>query len=269
MILTPNPESYARWIEFLIAVGIAVDSLEILRSRNEYGSQGILSWRILALDSRFVLTGPGSRIFRTVLGSPGYLILISLQFILALAIIARINDIILATCIATLLVIKLLSNLRNVHGGLDGSDQMQLVILASLTVYSWAGDESTRVFALWFIAGQSILSYIAAGVAKLVSPVWRKGVALTGVMATDDYGSRMIGRWLSANPRIARASCWGIIIFECAAPLLIFVGRTPCIIFLACALTFHIAIAAIMGLNNFLWSFGAAFPAILFLSASV
>lgn len=269
MILAADANSYAHWIEFLVTVGITVDSLEILYSRHEYGPQGILSWNILALDSRFVLTGPSSRMFRVVLGSPGYPALIVLQLIAAVTVIARVDGIPLAACMTTLLLVKLLSNLRNVHGGLDGSDQMQLVILASLTVYTWAADEPARVFALWFIAAQAILSYIAAGVAKLASPVWRSGAALTGVMGTDDYGSHRLSQWLSANPRIAMAACWGVILFECGGPLLIFAGRTPCIIFLACALAFHIAIAAIMGLNNFLWSFGAAFPAVLFLSASV
>lgn len=266
MNLPSDPALFGRWVSVLIAIGIAVDSLEILYSRREYTSRGILSWDVLKLDRRFILMSRSAWVFRKLLSTPGYLVLISIQLLLALAVIAKVPGVLLPLCITGILGIKLLSHFRHAHGGLDGSDQMQLIIFASLTVFYWTRDLDTKTIALWFIAGQSMLSYLAAGIAKLASPLWRSGDAILGILATDNYGSQVLSSWLRSNPRLAATVCWSVILFECLGPTLVFAGPVPCLAFLACGLLFHLVVAVTMGLNNFIWSFGATYPAVLFLA---
>jgi hypothetical protein len=266
MNLPSDPTLYSHWVGIIVAIGIAIDSLEILYSRHEYTSQGILSWDILKLDSRFVLTGRSAWVFRCLLGSPGYLVLISFQLLLAVAIIAHVPETLLPLCLTGILGIKLLSHLRNVHGGLDGSDQMQIIIFSSLAVFYWVTDLEARMIALWFIAAQSMLSYFAAGIAKLASPIWRSGDAIVGIMATDHYGNQLLSQLLRKNHHLAAIVCWSVILFECLAPTLVFAGPTSCLVFLGCGFIFHSVIAVMMGLNTFLWSFGATYPAVIFLA---
>ena len=266
MKLPLDPTLYGHWVSVLISIGIVIDSLEIISSRHEYSACGILNWDILKLDKLFYLSRQASWLFNKLLGYPGYLILISLQLVFALAVLAAAPGIFLPLSITGMLFIKLLIHLRHQHGGLDGSDQMQLVILTSLTVFFWTIDPDIKRIALWFIAAQSILSYLAAGYAKFASPIWRSGKAMSGILATDNYGSLLLSSWLGRFPVLSPVVCWLVIVFECVAPVLVFAGPILCLAFLICGLLFHLTIAVIMGLNNFFWSFGATYPALLFLS---
>ena len=83
---------------------------------------------------------------------------------------------------------NLLLHVRNTYG-LDGSDQMQTIVLSALLLYHVAPYGAGRVIALGFIAAQSMLSYFSAGYAKLTSPMWRDGTAISGVLDTLSYGS--------------------------------------------------------------------------------
>jgi hypothetical protein len=74
------------------------------------------------------------------------------------------------------------------------------------------------------IAAQLLLSYAVAGAAKAVSPAWRSGDAITGMMSTIDFGVPKFGRFLRDNPPLARALCWSVIVFECGAVLAIVAG---------------------------------------------
>lgn len=266
MKLPLGPTLYGHWVSVIISIGIVIDSLEIISSRHEYSTCGILSWEILKLDKLFSFSRQASWLFNKLLGYPGYLILISLQLMFALAVLAAAPSMFLPLCMAGMLFIKLLIHLRHQHGGLDGSDQMQLVLLTSLTVFFWTDNPDTKRIALLFIAAQSILSYLAAGFAKFASSIWRSGKAMSGILATDNYGNLLLSSWLDRFPVLSLIICWLVILFECVAPALVFAGPVPCLVFLACGLLFHLTIAVIMGLNNFFWSFGATYPALLFLS---
>lgn len=266
MMLSSSLIECARWVALICAVGIIIDSLEILYSRHEYGPQGILNWSILKLDSRFMLTSLGGRALGVALGAPAFMILIAAQLAFASAILANVTGRLWGVCVIGILLIKLLSHLRSVHGGLDGSDQMQIVVFGSLSVFYVMPGIAAKTIALWFIAAQAMLSYLAAGLAKLASPVWRGGEAMAGIMSTDHFGNERIGHWLRDRHDIATVACWLVIAFECIAPLLVFAGPIPALVFLCCALTFHLTVAAIMGLNTFVWSFGSTFPAVWFLA---
>jgi hypothetical protein len=224
---------------------------------------------MLRLDDRFAQNNVVALICHTILASPGYLILIFVQFLFALAIISRATGALLALSVSGILVVKLLSHLRSPYGGLDGSDQMQVILFSSLAVFYLVPGAETQTFALLFIAAQALLSYLSAGLAKLVSPAWRSGAAISGIMSTDNYGSRIINSWMQKNMTAAAVLCWMVILFECLAPATVFAGPVPCLVFIGCALVFHLTIAFIMGLNTFVWSFGATYPAILFLTTFV
>jgi hypothetical protein len=67
-------------------------------------------------------------------------------------------------------------------------------------------------------------------------------------------------------PPLAYALCWGTILFESAFVMAPILPQQALLVLLAVAATFHVAVAIIMGLNGFVWSFVATYPAILYLN---
>jgi hypothetical protein len=117
---------------------------------------------------------------------------------------------------------------------------------------------------VWFVALQSCLAYATAGWAKAVARGWRDGTYLADIMATQIYGHARFGAFLSGHPTIARTMSLSLVVWECAFPLVLLVPPPVAIGFLTSGFLFHLANAYFMGLNTFLWSFFAPYPAILY-----
>jgi hypothetical protein len=170
--------------------------------------------------------------------------------------------------LVTLTVLTMWYHFRNFYG-LDGSDQMTLIVCTSLALMSLVPHaRCAAVACIWFIALQSALSYFTAGVAKVISSEWRRGSSLTGVMNTGSYGHKAFAEFLLNRPIYAKVLSWLLIGFECLFPLALFMGKY-CVVFLIGGLIFHLLNAAIMGLNTFVWAFLATYPSVLFCALQI
>jgi hypothetical protein len=150
--------------------------------------------------------------------------------------------------------------------GKDGSDQMLLVILVGFLVAQighLSGNEILMRAGIWFIAIDVSIAYLTAGIAKLYGENWRKGEALRQILSTRTYGS-LVARRLMANDAVARSLNWLVIGFEIGFPLSLTLYPVGTFSMLGLGLLFHIGIAFMMGLNTFLWSFVATYPAIIY-----
>jgi hypothetical protein len=68
---------------------------------------------------------------------------------------------------------------------------------------------------------------------------------------------------LARRPSQARAAAaWSVIAFESLFRLAILAGPKGALVFLGIGVVFHLANAAVMGLNNFVWAFTATYPAV-------
>ena len=74
---------------------------------------------------------------------------------------------------------------------------------------------------------------------------------------------------LSRYPAVSRAICWQVILFECLSPFLILAGVPGAIVMMVVGMGFHIGVAVVMGLNNFVWAFGACYPAVFLLAGQL
>jgi hypothetical protein len=269
-----NPQSIALWCSIPLGVGICVDSLELVADRVQLQEGGLYGYTVLATGRPFTLWGPFAPVLGAVFRYPAVLGLALLQLscatLLLLAGIARTPALIVPAGIAVglILLARMLLYMRN-QLGLDGSDQMMLVVCTGVAIALLVPDHGAQVLAIDYMAAQLLLSYAVAGVAKAISPSWRSGKAIQGIMSTIGYGSPRVGAFLKLHHPLALAACWSVILFECSAPLLILFGTPGALAIIAVGLGFHISIALLMGLNNFLWSFGATYPALLLLAHSV
>lgn len=150
--------------------------------------------------------------------------------------------------------------------GHDGADQMMTICTAAYLLANLSGQVAPVV---WFVAAQSALSYLTAGVAKLVSPVWRSGSALPGILRTRCYGNATAYRLVVDRPHLDRLLCRAVITFECTFPLAL-VGVPPLTVgVLLLGIGFHAVNAVVMRLNTFFVAFVATYPALAYCSTVV
>jgi hypothetical protein len=156
---------------------------------------------------------------------------------------------------------------RRLIGG-DGAEQITSIALVAALLAVFPAPAPARVnLAVAFIGGQVVLSYFTAGIAKLVSPVWRAGGALPAIMATEFHGDPTVAGALRRFPHVAAGLGWFVIVFECSFPLVLFGPAWLAIVELTLGLAFHLACAVTMGLNNFLLAFTATYPCVIALRA--
>jgi Vitamin K-dependent gamma-carboxylase len=258
-------DSTYRLIVVLASAGVLVASLEFLTIRVEFEDSGLFSWDVLRTMSRTT--------FSVGTGRPRYLVshpfcvpaLAGTRALAALLLIFFSNNYALSTaCIVAIVAVGIVMFWRAPLGQ-DGSDQMSLITFTALAVHNFfPRDVHVAQASLWFIAVQGCLSYFVAGIAKVVSPVWRSGEAVGRIVSTRTYGSTRSAALVRGREGACMVLSWFLMAFECTFPLALAFGQTGFAVFAALGICFHIANAVIMGLNTFVWAFVATYPAILF-----
>lgn len=267
-------ESIALWCALPLAVAVTIDSLEAIADRRQLRPEGLYGFDVLVTRHRVFLAGPLAGPLGHLFRYPAVLVLPLAQLLAAGVLVAaaalRTPWLGVAAGLATLtiLVARMLWYLRNRYG-LDGSDQMILVACTAVAAALLLPDPQARALGLYYLAGQLLLSYAVAGAAKAVSPQWRSGQAIPQITSMLTYGTPRLGAWLSRHRLVGLWLCWAVIVFECGAAVLIVAGTPGAMAIIAGGVLFHASIAAIMGLNGFLWSFAAAYPALLFVADGV
>jgi hypothetical protein len=148
--------------------------------------------------------------------------------------------------------------------GQDGADQMAWILITGLALISVVATPVAKTAFLWFIALQSCFSYATAGIAKASAEGWRDGRYLVGICNTRIYGNVHFAQFLASRPALAKLLSLLIIVWESLFPLVLIVPIPFALAILVSGMLFHLANAQIMGLNTFLWSFVATYPAILY-----
>jgi hypothetical protein len=253
-------------IQTIASIAVIIDAIEIIIERNHYSSDGIFNFEVLRSYKRWMTNGKVVSIYNIILNYPNYIFLVFIQLIVAILVISHLFTNLSLFFIMIILLIHLLSHLRNQYG-VDGSDQIQVIIFASLLAFYATSDPIVQKFSIFFLCFQSFLLYFMSGLAKLSSPAWRGGEAIAGIINTESFGNRVLSQILFNRPLLSKLICWCVIIFECAFPILIFTGIQSTVFFILVGMIFHFSISIFMRLNSFFWSFIATYPALLFFAA--
>jgi hypothetical protein len=254
-------------IRLLWGVGVLIGSLELLRDADDFGPRGFFSWIILRED----LSTP---LLRALLDRCSSVAAFRLLHVLRLAAALAVPWQPYPSPGCTLAIGIIVATTCYLHArapfGLDGADQMSLITAVTLLLGAVVvGTPRALDLCLWFITFQLLLSYSTAGLAKLVSPTWRNGNAVVFVLDTETYGNRRLSGWLLDRSWRPAAAAWAVIIFECLFPVAFALGGPVWWIFLAGGVLMHLGIAAVMGLNLFLFAFLATYPAAIYCSLQV
>ena len=239
---------------WLAAIATAVAALELMRVHRAFESGGVFRWATLRRDfagaPRFVRA-----VADVLFGARGTwaLLVVQLAAAIALPLVAHPAPAFVALGCALAIAIRF----RGSYNG--GSDAMLVVVLLGLGI---ARAGWPRV-GLAYIAAQLVLSYVLAGFAKLRDPRWRDGSAFEVLAALPAYAVPPAIARLLARPAIGRAAAYATLAFECGFPLALLDPRVATVM-LAIGAGFHLANAIAFGLNRFLWTWLAAYPALWF-----
>lgn len=257
----PFEETVLAWIYALVGVSLLVTSAEYISSSRTLSDESWLSWRNGRLLDRWLASGWAGECLQLVVGYPSVVVLLYLRLIAGAIILFGpeayylTNSALIVGVVTSLLVV-----LRSPFG-LEGSDQMVILVLFCLLV---AGlDPSIAWIPIAFLAAQLCLAYVTAGLVKLFSPIWRQGAALPLIMSTSMYGSKRVHTLLTSASGAAKVICWLLIFWEVTFPLSLLAPVPVFIFYLAIGVVFHTTNAVVMGLNNFLPSFLACYPPVI------
>ncbi|MFC4001144.1 hypothetical protein ACFS2C_07705 [Prauserella oleivorans] len=258
-----------RHIERLTAVGATISAAELLATADTLDDKGLLGWPINRTRVLGLNRGAGRHLDK-VLRYPQIVGVIQTRLLSGLGLLApkvgrRGRGVALAGMAGTGAALNLRSNF-----GLDGSDHFAFInFVAALVEKLFPNDRRAREAVLAFIAAQSCLAYFTSGAVKLTSPVWRSGEAITGVFRTRTYGDKFFYDLTKNNKPLAKAVAWGVMIAEVLFPLVLVAPKPVARAILASGVAFHLGNARFMGLNRFLWSFVATYPAVAYFSRSL
>lgn len=106
--------------------------------------------------------------------------------------------------------------------GSDGAEQLTAIIFISATLALLPGSNDIRIgMAVAFVGAQAVLAYVTAGLAKLVSPVWRAGTAVPAIVNTYGHGLPLATRLFDRHPVLGRYAGWAVMTFELLFPFVL------------------------------------------------
>ena len=245
----------------LIFVGLLLEAIEVIALRSEFADGAMFS------RANLVVLTTGTRRQMRVLADTGasaaVVAAMAIQGGAALVVIVdgmgRPAGIIAALCCVG--TSGYLRSRRQIGG--SGAEQLTFIALVAFAlVIAAGGSRHARQVGDAFLAAQVVLAYFAAGAAKLASPVWRSGTAMTRILSTEGYGLPGVAELLVAHPLLDRLMCWSVVTWEVTFPLALVGPHSVLVVFLAAGAAFHIGCAVIMGLNRFVWAFCGCYPAV-------
>lgn len=240
----------------LSSISVLITCVEYLYIRDDFKDGQLLS----SLQS----VGKKS-LYKSIFGYHAFLLTTVISLITSAIIISPIDTEIKVRYLAPIQFLISLYIFQRSHYGADGALQLNMIIFGAISLASYHYTNNLIMIALCFIAAQSILSYVVAGVSKLWGPLWRQGEALGLIMRTKTYGSAWAHHIISSY-RLSKNVSRFTVLWECLFPLVLVDALTYPM--LSISMSFHIGNAFVMGLNNFLWSFLATYPAIIYISQS-
>ncbi|MCQ4040795.1 hypothetical protein ACFOSC_08735 [Streptantibioticus rubrisoli] len=262
--ITLTETGAARAILAVAGSGLAVSAARDLRQAREFGEGGALAWSVVGAHPHRC-----PAVVRGLFVWERYRAVLAVQCAAGLAapVVAALSTGGSAV-LACLLLSTLLLGLHRSDFGTDGADQMAALCLLTAAVTLITGGTVGRL-CLAFLAGQLVLSYLIAGVAKAVSPMWRDGSCLAQILSTRAYGSPRVAAALRARPHLGFLLAWGVMALEVTFWLTLVLPEAPRWGFLAAGAVMHLGIAVTMGLSTFVFAFTGAYPALLFTAAAL
>lgn len=257
-----------RLVAAITGLHAVYSSLELFGIRDRYQDGGMMNWRV----SRVYLNGTfGISLIEPLLKN--IMTTVTARTVLGVAVIAAAGLDLSFLLIGTFGALLFLTDVVLVYrhgGGLSGAYQMSLVVNAGVAIAAFAPANSLIQFgAVAFIAVQGVLGYFISGAVKAVGDDWRRGDAAMLVLSTATWGHPWAYEQAKKYPRLASLASRGTVVFEIAFPIVLFASPPVMAVIMGAAIAMHLSISFTMGVNGFLTSFTATYPAIYYISTKL
>lgn len=255
-----------RVVASLVAVGQFVTGAQLIASRRLFDDGELLAWpavRQLYESSRF------AAIAALPFGAP---VVRAVALLKSSSAVALVGCALWSQPMLYALVVLIIANVAliiRIPHGRTGADDMGNVILVALLLGAFVDTRLTQTACLAFTAAAAATAYATAGLSKVPVAGWRDGSLLRQVVSTDQYGNARAARYLTRSRTLAKALSAAVITYECLFPLILVIPQEWAIAGLIVGVLFHVGAAFIMGLNTFVWTFAATYPAVLFVNSHV
>ena len=246
-----------RFVLFFASISVLISSLEYLTLLPHFGTHGLFSERVV-----FGTSSWSKRTLGQVFSPRVMAVIFCVRGLAAIWCLSA-STTYLAIPVVAMTLGQIAIHYR-CHYGLEGSDQMTMILLVMLTVTTCFYTETVRQIALGFIAAQVCLSYLIAGIGKLLGATWRDGTAVRDVLRTRQNGHEFFWRLARHSRFLSVLSAYLVIAFECMFPFSVLLTPEITFAFLVAGCAFHCTNAVAMGLNGFVWSFVGTYPAVLY-----
>jgi hypothetical protein len=263
-----DPDAVFRASALVLGIGQVVTSLEYLWIRSEFADGGLYAWSVLRLSRP--RRHPAMETLRDALfGRAGVMALLGLRLLLAVILVLFASVAWLATMAVVALAVLLLAFNIRVPWGRDGADNVALHVTLGLAAYALARAFDAPSLGLYYVAAYAGLAYVTSGVTKLSDTAWRSGDALGWVVNLQVFGAPWAVAFLAPRPRLRQVLSWSVMLAEVGAPLAVLLPAPGIALVLVAGFAFHATTAVCMGLNLFVWSFLATYPAVLLVWAAL
>lgn len=262
ILIEPSAETCLLAIRWLLFLSMTIASLQNIANTLAYSARGLLAWPFLKYVYQYAFFEAPA--FNTLFGRTG---LLTLNLVRLTLLVAGAASYALPWVLTGLFVIQIALYLRGFLT-VSAADQVTTIILIYLLVNAWLPSAGT--LCLCGIAIQTLFCYFANGLIKTLEPRWTSGVHLKAILLTENYSRKFIAKKAKRTGLpVFRLLSRIVIIWELAALAAPFLPTTLLWVFLGFGILFHLAIALVLGLNTFFWSFISTYPAILFLNKKV
>lgn len=258
-----------KYTTLLISVNLIVSNSQLLSIRERYSSHGLFDWKILRCRDVFLKFPRLLKLSNLLFDFPGIVCMIIVNIVLSTTLfVLAINSQPFLTILVILILIKLIYHLRNLYG-IEGSDQVTLIVLISLAIAGSFSNPVMQQISLMFIGLQVLFSYFMSGISKLFGYDWLKGNAISKVLSTRDFGHEKMSYFLRKHLFLSRVMTRLVVFFEIIFPFLILAPTEVFLTSLGLMFIFHLSTAVFMGLNNFLLAFSSTYPSLIYIKLNL
>lgn len=251
------------WTTKLLAFAMLLQNIEFFRLRPTFQESGVWRWSLIREDFKkfpFWIR----RILDLFLQDRGFDIVLIVRILASVALLFQ-SGLPMGTLFVLLFTTLLITmRFRGPFNG--GSDSMTVLLLLVLSLVSLRQDHPLWLSGgTWYVALQTSLSFLIAGVVKIRHSSWRRGEALRAILRLPTYDIPSSLRGLANSSNFCLFGSWLILLFECSFPLAL-LHPFLATFYLVLAFLFQLANYSIFGLNRFLWAWLAAYPTIFWCS---
>ncbi len=246
-----------RW---LIAISLFFSGIQHLINYRQFGEDGLLSWRYLKRKQKYVFFR--TNVFGYLFDQKGFLTLNVLRILLLPCWLTNPSSF---WILLTLTVINYAIYYRTALM-VNAADQLNNIALTGLLIDRLV-NSSPSFAIIYFFSILLFISYFTSGILKLYEVKWHDGYYLKKILINRNYGSRWISKIIACTPdQIFAISGKVVILWQVTAFLIPFMPLPLFLIYLTIGVIFHIITGIFMGLVNFVWTFLAFMPGLIFLN---